>query len=110
MGTADKPRVVLGVTGGIAAYKACELLRELTEPGHDVRVVLTDGELRFVGEPTWAALSGRPVPTWVWTDADEVPHVRLGRGRSWSWSPRRPPTCWPGLARAWPTTCSPTSP
>jgi phosphopantothenoylcysteine decarboxylase/phosphopantothenate--cysteine ligase len=52
--TADKPRVVLGVAGGIAAYKACELLRQLTETGHDVRVVPTEGALRFVGEPTWA--------------------------------------------------------
>ena len=77
--TADKPRVVLGVAGGIAAYKACELLRQLTETGHDVRVVPTDGALRFVGEPTWAALSGHPVHTGVWTDAHEVPHVRLGR-------------------------------
>ena len=79
MGTADKPRVVLGVAGGIAAYKACELLRQLTETGHDVRVVPTEGSLRFVGEPTWAALSGHPVHTGVWSDAHEVPHVRLGR-------------------------------
>jgi phosphopantothenoylcysteine decarboxylase/phosphopantothenate--cysteine ligase len=77
--TADKPRVVLGVAGGIAAYKACELLRQLTETGHDVRVVPTEGALRFVGEPTWAALSGHPVHTGVWSDAHEVPHVRLGR-------------------------------
>src|SRR5690349_23418178 len=72
-------RVVLGVAGGIAAYKACELLRQLTETGHDVRVVPTEGALRFVGEPTWAALSGHPVHTGVWSDAHEVPHVRLGR-------------------------------
>jgi phosphopantothenoylcysteine decarboxylase / phosphopantothenate---cysteine ligase len=71
--------VVLGVAGGIAAYKACELLRQLTETGHDVRVVPTEGALRFVGEPTWAALSGHPVHTGVWAGAHEVPHVRLGR-------------------------------
>src|SRR5215510_8673648 len=71
--------VVLGVAGGIAAYKACELLRLLTESGHRVRVVPTAAALRFVGEPTWAALSGRPVTTEVWTDAHEVPHVSLGR-------------------------------
>ena len=71
--------MVLGVTGGIAAYKACELLRQLTETGHDVRVVPTAGALRFVGEATWAALSGQPVHTGVWADAHEVPHVRLGR-------------------------------
>ncbi|REE99590.1 bifunctional phosphopantothenoylcysteine decarboxylase/phosphopantothenate--cysteine ligase CoaBC [Thermomonospora umbrina] len=77
--TAAKPRVVLGVGAGIAAYKACELLRRLTESGHDVRVVPTRDALRFVGEPTWAALSGRPVASEVWSDVDEVPHVRLGQ-------------------------------
>ncbi len=76
----DRPReVVLGVSGGIAAYKAVEVLRQLTESGHRVTVVATDSALRFVGEPTWAALSGRPVATDVWTAAHEVPHVRLGR-------------------------------
>ncbi|HZN75135.1 MAG TPA: bifunctional phosphopantothenoylcysteine decarboxylase/phosphopantothenate--cysteine ligase CoaBC [Micromonosporaceae bacterium] len=72
-------RLVLGVGGGIAAYKACELLRLLTESGHSVRVVPTAAALRFVGEPTWAALSGQPVTADVWSSADEVPHVRLGR-------------------------------
>ncbi|BCJ41494.1 phosphopantothenoylcysteine decarboxylase [Actinoplanes ianthinogenes] len=71
--------VVLGVCGGIAAYKACELLRLFTESGHGVRVVPTASALKFVGEPTWAALSGRPVATQVWDDAHEVPHVRIGR-------------------------------
>ena len=71
--------VVLGVCGGIAAYKACELLRLFTESGHGVRVVPTASALKFVGEPTWAALSGRPVATEVWDDAHEVPHVRIGR-------------------------------
>jgi len=75
-----RARVVLGVSGGIAAYKAAELLRELTESGHEVRVVPTDSALRFVGEATWAALSGQPVHTDVWAGAHEVPHVRLGRG------------------------------
>ena len=74
-----RPRVVLGVAGGIAAYKAAHVLRELTESGHDVRVIPTQSALRFVGVATWAALSGQPVATDVWTDADEVPHVRLGR-------------------------------
>ena len=73
------PRVVLGVSGGIAAYKACEVLRGLTETGHDVRVVPTVAALRFVGEATWAALSGHPVSTEVWDDVHEVPHVRLGQ-------------------------------
>src|SRR3954468_5122905 len=75
----DRPRVILGVAGGIAAYKACELLRLLTESGHRVRVVPTAAALTFVGEATWAALSGAPVHTDVWTGAHEVPHVRLGR-------------------------------
>ncbi|WP_422774470.1 bifunctional phosphopantothenoylcysteine decarboxylase/phosphopantothenate--cysteine ligase CoaBC [Plantactinospora sp. WMMC1484] len=72
--------VVLGVGGGIAAYKACELLRLFTESGHRVRVVPTAAALRFVGAPTWAALSGQPVADEVWADVHEVPHVRLGKG------------------------------
>ncbi len=72
-------RVVLGVGAGIAAYKACELLRLLTESGYRVRVVPTPDALRFVGEVTWAALSGEPVTTDVWTGVSEVPHVRLGQ-------------------------------
>src|SRR5690606_33054235 len=77
--TSPKPRVVLGVSAGIAAYKACELLRRLTESGHDVTVVPTEDALRFVGEPTWAALSGNPVSTRVWDGVADVPHVRLGQ-------------------------------
>ncbi|MFB6896597.1 bifunctional phosphopantothenoylcysteine decarboxylase/phosphopantothenate--cysteine ligase CoaBC [Streptomyces hydrogenans] len=75
-----KPKVVLGVSGGIAAYKACELLRRLTESGHDVRVVPTDSALHFVGAATWSALSGNPVSTEVWETVHEVPHVRIGQG------------------------------
>ncbi len=78
-GGGERPSVVLGVAGGIAAYKACELLRLLTESGHDVTVVPTRAALEFVGATTWAALSGKPVATDVWADAHEVPHVRLGR-------------------------------
>ncbi|MBO0821607.1 MAG: bifunctional phosphopantothenoylcysteine decarboxylase/phosphopantothenate--cysteine ligase CoaBC, partial [Nocardiopsaceae bacterium] len=73
-------RVILGVGAGIAAYKTCELLRRLREAGHGVRVIPTADALRFVGAPTWEALSGEPVATDVWTDVDEVPHVRLGQG------------------------------
>ncbi len=76
----EKPKVVLGVSGGIAAYKACELLRRLTESGHDVRVVPTGSALNFVGAATWSALSGHPVSTEVWNDVHEVPHVRIGQG------------------------------
>ncbi|WP_210440973.1 bifunctional phosphopantothenoylcysteine decarboxylase/phosphopantothenate--cysteine ligase CoaBC [Nocardioides xinjiangensis] len=72
-------RVVLGVSGGIAAYKACELLRRFTESGHDVTVVPTAAALEFVGAPTWAALSGKPVATDVWTDVHAVPHVHIGQ-------------------------------
>jgi phosphopantothenoylcysteine decarboxylase/phosphopantothenate--cysteine ligase len=72
-------QVVLGVAGGIAAYKACELLRLLTGAGHRVRVVPTEPALRFIGAPTWEALSGQPVATDVWSDAHQVPHVRLGQ-------------------------------
>jgi phosphopantothenoylcysteine decarboxylase / phosphopantothenate---cysteine ligase len=75
----DKPRVVLGVSGGIAAYKACELLRRFTESGHDVRVVPTASALNFVGAATWSALSGHPVSTEVWDTVHEVPHVRIGQ-------------------------------
>ena len=73
-------RVILGVGAGIAAYKACELLRLLSESGHRVRVVPTPDALRFVGEATWAALSGEPASTTTWDDVHEVPHVRLGQG------------------------------
>jgi phosphopantothenoylcysteine decarboxylase / phosphopantothenate---cysteine ligase len=72
-------RIILGVGAGIAAYKVCELLRRLTETGHQVRVVPTSGALRFVGEATWAALSGQPVTASVWDDVAGVPHVRLGQ-------------------------------
>ena len=76
---AEPLRVVVGISGGIAAYKACELLRLFTESGHRVRVVPTASALRFVGAPTWAALSGQPVADDVWSDVHEVPHVRLGQ-------------------------------
>jgi phosphopantothenoylcysteine decarboxylase/phosphopantothenate--cysteine ligase len=75
----ERPRVVLGVSGGIAAYKACELLRRLTESGHDVRVVPTAASLHFIGEATWSALSGNPATTEVWESVHEVPHVRIGQ-------------------------------
>jgi phosphopantothenoylcysteine decarboxylase / phosphopantothenate---cysteine ligase len=76
---ADRPRIVLGVTGGIAAYKACEVLRLLTEANFDVTVVPTQAALKFVGAPTWAALSGNPVGLDLFDDVHEVAHVRLGQ-------------------------------
>ncbi|MEI2729795.1 MAG: bifunctional phosphopantothenoylcysteine decarboxylase/phosphopantothenate--cysteine ligase CoaBC [Candidatus Nanopelagicales bacterium] len=71
--------IVLGVGGGIAAYKACELLRRLREAGHDVRVVPTQSALEFVGRATWEALSGNPVTTTVFDDVHEVAHVRIAQ-------------------------------
>lgn len=72
-------RIVLGVAGGIAAYKAAHVLRSFTEAGHDVRVVPTRAALEFVGRATWEALSGHPVTSEVFDDVPEVAHVRLGR-------------------------------
>ena len=74
-----RPKVVLGVCGGIAAYKAADLLRKLTESGHDVTVVPTREALRFVGAPTWEALSGKAVSTEVFDNITDVPHVRIGQ-------------------------------
>jgi phosphopantothenoylcysteine decarboxylase / phosphopantothenate---cysteine ligase len=78
-GSQAAKNIVLGVGAGIAAYKVCELLRRLTESGHDVRVVPTGDALRFVGAATWEALSGHPVSAEVWDEVDQVPHVRLGQ-------------------------------
>lgn len=72
-------RIVLGVGGGIAAFKACLLLRLFTEQGHRVRVVPTAAALRFVGAPTWEALSGQAVSDSVFDGVAQVPHVRLGK-------------------------------
>ncbi len=71
--------VILGVSGGIAAYKVAQLLRLFTEGGFDVRVVPTHAALEFVGKATWEALSGHPIASDVWTDAHDVPHVMVGR-------------------------------
>ena len=71
--------VVLGVSGGIASYKAAELLRLFTESGHSVRVVPTESSLNFVGTATWEALSGKPVQVGVFEHVDEVAHVRIGK-------------------------------
>ncbi len=71
--------VVVGVSGGIAAYKACTVVRQLAEAGHEVRVIPTESALRFVGAATFEALSGQPVHSGVFTDVPEVPHVRLGQ-------------------------------
>jgi phosphopantothenoylcysteine decarboxylase/phosphopantothenate--cysteine ligase len=72
--------IVLGVSGGIAAYKVASILRLLTEAGHDVQVVPTPAALNFVGSATWEALSGNPLISEVWDDVADVPHVRIGQG------------------------------
>jgi phosphopantothenoylcysteine decarboxylase/phosphopantothenate--cysteine ligase len=69
--------VILGVGGGIAAYKSCDLLRRLQERGYQVTVVPTPSSLNFVGAATWEALSGRAVTTQVWERVDEVRHISL---------------------------------
>lgn len=71
--------IVLGVSGGIAAYKAVALARLLVEAGHEVHVVPTADALRFVGQPTWEAISRHPVTTSVHDDVPEVRHVALGQ-------------------------------
>jgi phosphopantothenoylcysteine decarboxylase/phosphopantothenate--cysteine ligase len=79
---ADAPRrlsVVVGVSGGIAAYKAVGVVRGLVLRGHDVHVVPTEAALRFVGAPTWEATSRNPVHTSVFDDVAEVRHVALGQ-------------------------------
>ena len=70
-------KVILGVGGGIAAYKSCDLLRRLQERNYDVTVVPTPSALNFVGTATWEALSGKKVTTQVWESVDEVRHVKL---------------------------------
>ena len=79
MAGAAAPRVLLGVSGGIAAYKACEVIRRLREGGADVTVVPTSSALKFVGAPTFEALSGHPVSSEVWDGVAEVRHVSLGQ-------------------------------
>ncbi len=74
-----RKRIVVGVGGGIAAYKVCALIRSFTESGHSVRVIPTESALQFVGRATFEALSGNPVQTGVFTDVPEVAHVRLGQ-------------------------------
>jgi phosphopantothenoylcysteine decarboxylase/phosphopantothenate--cysteine ligase len=71
------PEIVLGVGGGIAAYKSCELLRRLQDRGYQVTVVPTPSSLNFVGKATWEALSGRQVNSQVWENVHLVPHISI---------------------------------
>ena len=70
--------ILLGIGGGIAAYKSCDLLRRLQDLGHQITVIPTPSSLNFVGKATWEALSGRPVNTEVWESVEKVNHVKLG--------------------------------
>ncbi|HLM65329.1 MAG TPA: bifunctional phosphopantothenoylcysteine decarboxylase/phosphopantothenate--cysteine ligase CoaBC [Acidimicrobiales bacterium] len=76
----DGRRIVLGVSGGIAAYKAVEVCRRLVDAGAHVVPVMTRGATRFVGEATFSALASEPVHTSLFADADPIPHTRLGQG------------------------------
>ncbi|MDO1482910.1 bifunctional phosphopantothenoylcysteine decarboxylase/phosphopantothenate--cysteine ligase CoaBC [Rhodococcus rhodochrous] len=78
-GSVQRRRIVVGVAGGIAAYKSCALIRAFTESGHHVRVVPTESALEFVGRATFEALSGNPVQTGVFAEVPQVQHVRLGQ-------------------------------
>jgi len=73
-------RIVVGVTGGIAAYKAVEVCRRLVDAGAHVTPVMTAGAERFLGRTTLSALCSEPVRTSLWDDADPIPHTRLGQG------------------------------
>jgi phosphopantothenoylcysteine decarboxylase/phosphopantothenate--cysteine ligase len=72
-------RILLGITGGIAAYKAANLIRGLSELGHQVTVVPTENALRFIGKPTLEALSGHAIETDMYEDVAQVRHVELGQ-------------------------------
>src|ERR1700740_1375761 len=76
----DRKRIIVGVSGGIAAYKAATVVRQLTEAGHQARVIPTESALRFVGAATFEALSGEAVQTGVFEDVPQVPHVAIGHG------------------------------
>ena len=79
MGTLTGRRIVLGVTGGIAAYKAVEVCRRLVDAGAHVIPVMTEGAERFVGRTTLSALASEPVQTSLWDERDPIPHTRLGQ-------------------------------
>jgi len=76
----QRPNVVLGVCGGIAAYKAVEVCRRLVDAGVHVTPVLTDDATRFVGEVTFSALASEPVQRSLWDESSPIPHTRLGQG------------------------------
>jgi phosphopantothenoylcysteine decarboxylase/phosphopantothenate--cysteine ligase len=81
---AGRPRIVLGICGGIAAYKAVEVCRLLVDAGAHVIPVMTDEATRFVGAVTFSALASEPVQTSLWDEDSPIPHTGLGP------SPARP--------------------
>ena len=97
-------RVVLGVCGGIAAYKAVEVCRRLVEAGVHVAPVLTEGATHFVGPVTFSALASEPARTSLFDGS--IPHTDLGQsGRPGGGGPGHRPPAGPLRRRAWPTTC-----
>ena len=78
MSSSPSLEIVVGVTGGIAAYKVCEVVRSLRELGHGVTVVPTTNSLKFIGAATWEALSGRKVQTEIFESVEQVAHVAIG--------------------------------
>ena len=78
--TPSRPRVVLGVCGGIAAYKAVEVCRRLVDAGVHVTPVLTEDATRFVGAVTFSALASEPVQRSLWDESSPIPHTKLGQG------------------------------
>jgi phosphopantothenoylcysteine decarboxylase/phosphopantothenate--cysteine ligase len=72
-------KILLGVSGGISAYKSCDLLRRLQDHGFVVDVVPTQASLNFVGKSTWEALSGKKVATDLWQDVEKVPHISMAK-------------------------------
>ncbi|MFT7465233.1 MAG: phosphopantothenoylcysteine decarboxylase/phosphopantothenate--cysteine ligase [Pseudohongiellaceae bacterium] len=72
-------KVLLGVTGCIAAYKACEVVRRLGDSGHEVQVILTESATRFVTPLSFSVLSGRPAATSLWGGDGQIDHIRLAR-------------------------------
>ena len=97
-------KVLLGVTGGIAAYKTAALASRLVQAGAEVAVVMTRSAARLVGPKTFEALTGRPVGTSVFGPGAH-PHIEAAARPRSSASPRPPPTSSPRPPAAWPTTC-----
>ena len=100
-------KILVGVTGGIAAYKVVEVVRTLTQLGAEVHVIMTRSAQKFVGEQTFASISGRPVATEVF-GGPEAPHVELARGADLAIVAPATATLSPARHSVWPTiSCRP---